>query len=128
MNRMILSVGVALFCSSAMAQQTTCQLVYNVMTCNTAQQALPPPTYQQWQERAQAIREQRQVLQQEEDNDVDAEELKLIENELPNATPERRRELLITIASINPEMAIQYQKLLTLMDEQHRATSRQHSH
>ena len=127
MARMIFCVGLCLLCGAASAQtntSTNCTTYNQSISCNsqtTTQPRLIQPnfqdSFQKNLERAQAIRLQQQALQQQQNSEVDSEELKMIEGELPNATPERRRELLMTMASINPEMAIQYQKLLTLMDE-----------
>jgi hypothetical protein len=61
--------------------------------------------------------------QQQQDAAVGAERLKLIARALIQAKPAERPELLAQMASIDPQMALQYQQMLTQMDAQRAASA-----
>jgi len=71
----------------------------------------------------QAIQANQQQLQQQQNAAVDAEQLKLIAGALIHAKLAERPDLLAQMASIDPQMALQYQQMLTQMDAQRAASA-----
>jgi hypothetical protein len=71
----------------------------------------------------QAIQANQQQLQQQQNAEIAAEQLKLIASALIHSKPAERPELLAQMASIDPQMALQYQQMLTQMDAQQAASA-----